>query len=117
MRCILTFVEDRRARRTLQVGSLALLLAAGLGPSTRGASKPRGQVEERRLEAIDIPADRVKNLTFKGWVDFPESQGHVAIIVMTRGDGDASDPFLFTEFAKVFPLRTPTIVRGENRYK
>src|SRR5262245_50432634 len=108
---------DRRKVSWLRRTRTTLLLTAGLVlPTTLHAEPPQGRVLEPRLAALDMPADRIKNLTFKGWVDFAESQGHIEIIVLTQGNDDSSDPFLWRELVRVFSGRTPTVVNGQNRY-
>jgi hypothetical protein len=107
---------DRRKGRRLRRTTLTLLFTAGLVPTTLHAETPQGRVLEPRLGALDMPADRIKSIDFKGWVDFSGSQGHIEIIVLTQGNADSSDPFLWREFVRVFPSRTPTVVNGQNRY-
>src|SRR5262245_46038377 len=108
---------SRRKVSRLRRTRMTVLFTAGLVlPTTLHAATPQGRVLEPRLSALDVPADRIKNLTFKGWVDFAESQGHIEIIVLTQGNGDSSDPFLWRELVRVFSSKTPTVVSGQNRY-
>ena len=102
--------------RRVSTCTCALLLVVASFAARAEAQTPKGMVEEPRLQSFDIPADKLNSITFKGWVDFPQSAGTVRMIVQTDATQDSADPFLWTEVAQIRSATTP-ISGTTNRYR
>jgi hypothetical protein len=79
---------------------------------------PGGLVESPQLGGLDArnPADQA--FTYRGYTNFPGSQGRVEIYVLKQGNGNATptNDSLWTLVRTVIPSNNVTVVGGEARY-
>jgi hypothetical protein len=77
---------------------------------------PSGLVEEPQLLGVDTgnPAGQLFN--YRGYTNFPGSQGRVEIYVLTQGNGDSTNQSLWKLVRTVTPSNTGTVVGSETRY-
>jgi len=81
------------------------------------APRTAGLVLEPRLKAYGVPtpAERA-GFTFRGWVNFPPSEGRVEIDVLKRGNGEDEADSWAIDVARVVINETPVVVDGEHRF-
>jgi hypothetical protein len=107
--------RTRQAISVIAIGTVAAVL--GLG--ARGAQcEPTGLVKEPRLTGFDISDPETKLFNFKGYTNFPGSEGRVEIYILRQGNGDSSNAVLWPEQPDLtaYPLEKGTVVGSETRY-
>jgi hypothetical protein len=79
---------------------------------------PGGLVEAPPLAGFDVrgnPADQALN--YRGYTNFPGSEGRVEVYVLKQGNGDARSDSLWIRILNVtFTPSNDTVVNGETRY-
>jgi hypothetical protein len=103
----------RMSRVAPVVATVAAMLLLGLGTAQ---SAPSGLVQEPRLTGLDVSDPASKLFNYKGYTNFPGSQGKVEIYVLKQGNGDSSDATLWLKVLEVRPSETGTVVGSETRY-
>jgi hypothetical protein len=106
-------LTPRTNRAALVLATVAVILVLGLGAAQ---SAPSGLVLEPRLTGIDVSDPENLTFDYKGYTNFPGSQGKVEIHVLTQGNGDSSDATLWLKVLEVYPSETGTVVGNETRY-
>ena len=79
---------------------------------------PGGLVESPPLGGLDAANPGGQAFTYRGYTNFPGSQGRVEIYVLKQGNGNAAptNDALWTRVRNVIPSNTGTVVGGETRY-
>jgi hypothetical protein len=105
-----------RWTRSFGIGGILAVLAF-VSPLTQASHTPQGMVEKPRMNAYEVSPAQDAAFSYRGWVDFPGSSGHIEIDVLRRGNGEDESSSWAIDVARATPKDIPNEVDGQKRYR
>src|SRR5213080_3671624 len=101
----------RRWAHRFGIGGILAVLAF-VSPLTQALHTPQGMVEKPRMNAYEVSPAQDAAFSYRGWVDFPGSSGHIEIDVLRRGNGEDESSSWAIDVARATPKDIPSEVNG-----